>query len=79
MTKPLLDLPANVPARLCAPPAGAGAPAWLASLGFVPGTPLRIVRRAPLGGPVEIDIRGTRVCVRPGDLAGFWATFGKES
>jgi ferrous iron transport protein A len=36
----------------------------LQDLGFVPGTPLRVVRRAPLGDPVEFELRGMRVCLR---------------
>lgn len=43
----------------------------LLDLGFVPGTRLRIVRRAPLGDPVEIEIRGTRLCFRRRQLRGF--------
>lgn len=68
---PLLTLPVAVPARLCDAPEAGEPPAWLVSLGFVPGTSVRIIRFAPLGGPVEIEIRGTRVCVRRADLAGF--------
>ncbi|MCX8072316.1 MAG: FeoA domain-containing protein [Candidatus Binatia bacterium] len=43
----------------------------LLDLGFVPGTRLKIVRRAPLGDPVEIEIRGTRLCFRRRQLWGF--------
>lgn len=39
----------------------------LMDLGFVPGTPLRVIRRAPLGDPVIYEIRGTRICLRAGD------------
>ncbi|GIW44245.1 MAG: iron transporter [Candidatus Binatia bacterium] len=42
----------------------------LLDLGFVPGTRLKIVRRAPLGDPVEIEIRGTRLCFRRNQLRG---------
>lgn len=38
--------------------------ARLASLGFVAGTEVRVVRRAPLGDPVELELRGYRVCLR---------------
>lgn len=67
----LVDLPAGVPARLCNGHAGSTPAGWLVALGFVPGTPVRIIRGAPLGGPVEMEIRGTRVCTRRSDLAGF--------
>ena len=49
----------------------AGAPGSeerLADLGFVSGTDLRVIRVAPLGDPVEIEIRGTRLCLRRRDL-----------
>ncbi|GBD25352.1 Fe(2+) transport protein A [bacterium HR30] len=42
----------------------------LLDLGFVPGTRLKIVRRAPLGDPIEIEIRGTRLCFRRRQLRG---------
>jgi ferrous iron transport protein A len=36
----------------------------LLDLGFVPGTRVRVVRRAPLGDPVEYELRGYRLCLR---------------
>ena len=36
----------------------------LLDLGFVPGTGVQVVRRAPLGDPVEYELRGYRVCLR---------------
>ena len=36
----------------------------LLDLGFVPGTEVRVVRRAPLGDPVEFELRGYRLCLR---------------
>jgi Fe2+ transport system protein FeoA len=36
----------------------------LLDLGFVPGTPVRVLRRAPLGDPVEYELRGYRLCLR---------------
>ena len=41
----------------------------LRELGFLPGTPVRVLRRGPLGDPVEVELRGFRVCVRRADLA----------
>jgi len=40
----------------------------LRNLGFVPGTEIRVLRRAPFGGPIEFELRGFRICLRPGDL-----------
>jgi Fe2+ transport system protein FeoA len=42
----------------------------LLSLGLVPGTALKLVRRAPLGDPVEIHFRGSRVVLRPNEAMG---------
>jgi len=32
---------------------------------------IRVVRRAPLGDPIEVEIRGARICVRRAELAMF--------
>jgi ferrous iron transport protein A len=42
----------------------------LLSLGLVPGTPIKLVRRAPLGYPVEIHFRGSRIVLRPDEASG---------
>ena len=36
----------------------------LIDLGFVPGTPIRAIRRAPLGDPITYELRGGRLCLR---------------
>jgi ferrous iron transport protein A len=36
----------------------------LHELGFRPGTPLRVIRRAPLGDPTTYELRGSRFCLR---------------
>lgn len=36
----------------------------LLELGFVPGTPLRLVRRVPVGGVLEVELRSSRVSLR---------------
>lgn len=41
----------------------------LLDLGFVPGTELCVVRRAPLGDPVEYELRGARLCLRRTEAA----------
>ncbi len=38
-------------------------------LGFVPGTLVEVRRRAPLGDPVEFELRGTRLCLRRREAA----------
>jgi Fe2+ transport system protein FeoA len=65
---PLSALRPGVPARVCSHPAPRPLPPRLADLGFVAGTPVRVVRAAPLGDPVEIELRGYRVCLRREEL-----------
>ena len=36
----------------------------LLALGFAPGSEVQAIRRAPLGDPVEYQVRGTRICLR---------------
>jgi Fe2+ transport system protein FeoA len=69
-TIPLTALPPGRRARLAAPSAGEEMPRRLQDLGFVPDTELQVVRRAPLGDPVEIEIRGYRLCLRLAQLRG---------
>jgi ferrous iron transport protein A len=68
MPFPLIGLPPGEAAVLCDPDPGREIPRRLQDLGFVPGTPLVIRRRAPLGDPVEIEIRGYRLCLRLAQL-----------
>ena len=41
----------------------------LLDLGFVPQTRVYVVRRAPLGDPLEFELRGTRLCLRRSEAA----------
>ena len=66
---PLLALPVGLVARIAESPPGAEIPRRLADLGFVPGTELWIVRRAPFGDPIELEIRGYRLCLRARQIA----------
>jgi len=36
----------------------------LLDLGFVPGTEVRVLKRAPLGDPMVYSLRGTHLCLR---------------
>ena len=38
--------------------------ARLMEMGLTPGTTFRVAKVAPLNDPVEIDVRGYRLCVR---------------
>ncbi len=50
-------------------PGGSATALRLHNLGFVPGTEIEVLRRAPFGGPIEVEIRGYRICLRQDDLA----------
>ena len=41
----------------------------LLDLGFVPGTEVKIIRRAPFGDPIEVMLRGYRLTLRQKDAA----------
>ncbi len=41
----------------------------LQDLGLLPNTPVKVLRRAPLGDPVVYELRGYRLCLRRGDAA----------
>jgi ferrous iron transport protein A len=41
----------------------------LRDLGLVPGTTVRVLRRAPLGDPTEYELRGYRLCLRRTEAA----------
>jgi len=65
---PLAELGVGERGRLVI--AQAPIPQRLRELGLVPGTWVLVVRRGPLGDPVELELRGYRLCVRRSDLAG---------
>jgi ferrous iron transport protein A len=75
-----LDAPAAPPLSLAALPIDAagvvelvepGSPVSrrLLDLGFVPGTRVRVLRRAPLGDPTVYELRGTQLCLRRSEAA----------
>ena len=41
----------------------------LLDLGFLPRTWIRVMRRAPLGDPIEYELRGYRLCLRHSEAA----------
>jgi len=41
----------------------------LMELGLVPGTPVEVVRRAPLGDPVELRLRQVHLSIRRAEAA----------
>lgn len=45
----------------------------LTDLGFLPGTFVRLTRRAPTGDPLCFDIRGSQMCIRRKEACRIWA------
>jgi ferrous iron transport protein A len=39
----------------------------LYAMGLLPGTPIHVVRLAPLGNPMQIEVRGTQLSIRKSD------------
>ncbi len=39
----------------------------LMEMGLLPGTPVRVVRRAQIGGVMELEVRRSRLTVRTGE------------
>ena len=50
----------------------------LLDLGFVPNTPIRVVRRAPLGDPVSYELRGFQICLRHTEASRVWVQADPE-
>jgi ferrous iron transport protein A len=44
----------------------------LLEMGLIPGTPVILVNRAPLGDPLEIEIRSGRLSIRRHEAAMVW-------
>jgi Fe2+ transport system protein FeoA len=43
----------------------------LEEMGLTCGTVFRVVKVAPFGDPIEINLRGYRLCLRKGETGGF--------
>ena len=60
----LSELPPGGSAVLSGMPASGASFVRLREMGLLPGTRVRLVRRAPLGDPLEIEVRGYRLSLR---------------
>jgi len=57
-------------ARVVRAPADSPDSKRLQEMGLVEGTEFRVVKVAPLGDPIEIEVRGYRLCLRKKETAG---------
>lgn len=60
MSATLVEAPSNTP-EACR----------LQEMGLTVGTSFKVVKVAPLGDPIELDLRGYRLCLRRKETAGF--------
>ena len=64
MPRPLAELGAGDRGRVVSVAGEADAARRLMDLGMTRGTPVEVVRRAPLGDPIEVRIRGFMLTLR---------------
>jgi ferrous iron transport protein A len=64
---PLGELPVGSRARVAEVQGGGKHQRRMLDMGFVPGARVTVVRRAPLGDPVEYRVKGTAVALRRED------------
>ncbi|MHA1972011.1 MAG: FeoA family protein [Candidatus Hodarchaeales archaeon] len=69
MVVKLSHLKVGTRARIIDVKNGRGLRKTLLDLGFVPGTEIEIVRKAPLGDPYEVRLRGFEITLRKNDAA----------
>jgi ferrous iron transport protein A len=65
----LASLPVGAGGRIESVDTSTPAGRRLADLGFLPGTEVRVLRRAPLGDPSVFELRGYRLCIRRSEAA----------
>ncbi|MCH2101011.1 MAG: ferrous iron transport protein A [Planctomycetes bacterium] len=63
----LADLPRVGLARVVSVKGGDATSQRLRELGFTPGTEVDFVRRAPLAGPLVVQLRGYQLALRPAE------------
>lgn len=65
------DLKKGMTARLLRVESQTAEATRLQEMGLTPGTVFRVVKVAPFGDPIEIDLRGYRLCLRKRETDGF--------
>ena len=65
----LIDLPDGQAGRLVRLEGDRTFRRRLMELGLLPGTPVRVVRRAELGGVLELEVRRARLTVRTSEAS----------
>ena len=65
----LSELPPGQSGVISHMPSGRAALTRLREMGLVPGTKVTLIRRAPLGEPIEICVHGSRLAMRNHEAA----------
>jgi Fe2+ transport system protein FeoA len=60
----LANLPIGAQARVIAVKGSGSIARRLMEMGVVPGAPVRVIKAAPLGDPIEIRVRGYHLALR---------------
>lgn len=60
----LADLPEGKSGTICGVDTKSATAQRLLDLGFVPGTPVKAIKRAPMGDPTTFEIRGYQLGLR---------------
>ncbi len=66
---PLIYLEAGDKAEVMTIAGGGGVMARLADMGIVPGTILKVITAAPFLGPIEVEVRGSKLALGRGVAA----------
>ncbi len=69
MSQTLADIADGANIRIIGYAAESAYTAQLRRLGLVPGTLAKVIRRAPLGDPLEIRVRGYTLALRPSEAS----------
>lgn len=65
----LLDVPKNETVQIISYTGGKGVDLKLRQLGLSPGSQVKVLRFAPMGGPVMVDVEGRSVALGRGIAA----------
>ena len=69
MSPNLSELPVGATGIVRAYTEGSRAAMRLREMGILPGTEVKVVRLAPLGDPIEIEVRGSHLSLRKTEAA----------
>jgi Fe2+ transport system protein FeoA len=74
----LARLPAGTQARVVCVKGSGQIARRLMEMGVVPGAPVRVIKAAPLGDPIEIRVRGYHLALRLAEAATILVTTTSE-